>query len=457
MMRTMSLSELELPLQAVLAGEDRMFSEVSTDSRSIHPGALFVALRGEKFDGHDYLPQVEEAGASAAIVSELGDIDLPQLRVADTQRALGLLGAFNRAQYMAPLIAITGSSGKTTVKNMVHAALSQRGQALATEGNFNNEIGVPLTLLRLAPDTEFAVVEMGAAKGGDITWLCEIGRPTVALLLNAMPAHLEGFGSVEDVAAAKGEIFDGLGASDCAVINADQPWAAQWRKRAGQARVLDFGLENPAAISASAINVRGVEGVSFTASTPDGEIAIRLRLPGQHNVANALAAIAVGLACGLSLAEIRDGLESMTPVSGRLCAQQSASGATVIDDCYNANPGSVRAAIDTLAACSGRRILVLGAMRELGEDSESLHRETGAYARDAGLDGFWGVGEELRESVESFGDNGVFCPHREAAIDVIRGQFSAGDTVLVKGSRSAGMEVILQALLDDASRETVTC
>jgi UDP-N-acetylmuramoyl-tripeptide--D-alanyl-D-alanine ligase len=446
-MRPLTLSELVSPLSAELLGSDRDIQGVSTDSRTLRNGDLFVALSGENFDGHDYLSQVAAMGAAAVVVSRAVDSCLPQLQVADTQRALGQLGAYNRQLYHAPLVAITGSSGKTTVKNMVQAVLSRRGETLATQGNYNNEIGVPLTLLRLAPATEYAVVEMGAARSGDIAWLCELGRPTVALLLNAMPAHLQGFGSVEAVAAAKGEIFDGLGQGDVAVINADQPWAGQWRKRAGAARVLDFGLDKPAAITATAIQSRGVEGVGFIASTPAGDLPVRLALPGLHNVANALAAIAVGLACELSLAEIRDGLETVQPVAGRLLTTRSPAGAMVIDDCYNANPGSLRAAIDMLADCAGRRTLVLGAMRELGENSAVLHREAGAYAAAAGIEQFWGVGEELQVSVDAFGAGARFFADRAAALACIEGAFDSADTVLVKGSRSAGMEQLLQALL----------
>ena len=449
MMRPMSLAELQAPLAAQLHGADREILGVSTDSRSLQEGDLFVALNGENFDGHDYVAGLEDSGAAAVLVSSPVAGSLPQLRVADTQQALGLLGGYNRQLYKGPLVAITGSSGKTTVKNMVHAVLSRRGETLATEGNFNNEIGVPLTLLRLRPGVEFAVVEMGAARAGDIAWLCELGRPTVALLLNAMPAHLEGFGSVEGVAAAKGEIFDRLGEGDCAVINADQAWARQWRKRAGAATVLDFAVEQPAAITARDIQIKGTEGVGFTVSTPAGEVAIRLALPGVHNVANALAAVAVGLACNLSLTEIRDGLESLQPVDGRLRALRSPSGFTVIDDCYNANPGSVRAAIDLLATCPGRRTLVLGAMRELGADSAALHREMGAQARAAGIDRLWGVGPELEVCVDAFGEGGSFFPDRYAALSSLQEQFEPGDAVLVKGSRSAGMELILQALLAD--------
>lgn len=446
-MRPMTLSELQSPLAAQLLGSDREILGVSTDSRNLRDGDLFVALAGENFDGHDYVSEVAAAGAVAAIVSAPVANSLPQLHVADTQQALGRLGGYNRQLYSGPLVAITGSSGKTTVKNMLQAVLSRRGETLATAGNFNNEIGVPLTLLRLQPTVEYAVVEMGAARPGDIAWLCELGKPTVALLLNAMPAHLQGFGSVDAVAAAKGEIFDGLGKQDFAIINADQSWARQWRKRAGEATVLDFGLEKPAAIGASGIFCRGVDGVSFTASTPAGDIAIRLALPGIHNVANALAAIAVGLACELPLTEIRDGLESVQPMAGRLNSSLSPGGAVVIDDCYNANPGSVHAAIDMLSGCAGRRTLMLGAMRELGASSEALHRQAGEYAREAGIDQLWGVGPELQASVEAFGDGGRFFVDRAAALACLKGEFSSADTVLVKGSRSAGMEQVLQALL----------
>ena len=453
MMRPLALSELRLPLEGQLHGADRDILRVSTDSRTLRDGDLFVALRGEHFDGQQYVSQAHSVGATAALVREIVASSLPQLQVADTQRALGLLGAYNRQQYTGPLVGITGSSGKTTVKNMVHAVLSRRGETLATEGNFNNEIGVPLTLLRLRPGVEFAVVEMGAAKSGDIAWLCELACPTVALLLNAMPAHLEGFGSVEGVAAAKGEIFDRLMKTDVAVINADQPWARQWRKRASVATVMDFGLEQPASISARNIQGMGVRGVSFTASTPVGDMSIRLKLPGIHNVANALAAVAAGLACELSLMDIRDGLESLQPSDGRLRSTSSPLGATIIDDCYNANPGSVRAAIDLLAACSGRRTLLLGAMRELGHGSSDLHRKAGEYARAAGIDQLWGVGPELDTCVDAFGAGGRHFEDRAAALVGIEAQFGEDDIVLVKGSRSTGMEQLLQALLSNTKAQ----
>ena len=453
-MRPLSLSELQQPLDGQLVGDDVRFSDVFTDSRLPLQGGLFVALQGEHFDGNDYVAAVAGKGAAAALVTRASQSALPQLCVADTQLALGLLGAFNRDLYTGPLIAITGSSGKTTAKNLINGVLSQRGKTLATAGNFNNEIGVPLTLLRLGQEHDFAVVEMGAARQGDIAFLCGLGKPSIAVLLNAMPAHLEGFGSLEGVARTKGEIFDGLGEGDVAVVNADQSWADDWRARAGKATILDFSVSSEAAIVATQIKSRGVAGTSFVAVTPAGDAEVSLQLPGEHNVANALAAIAVGLACELSLDEIVAGLESVAPMAGRLSVQVAASGALVIDDCYNANPGSARAAIDTLAASEGRGTLVMGAMRELGETSEELHRQLGLHAREAGIEHFWGVGAELKVAVAAFGEAGRWFADCEQAVAAAPSAFSQGDTVLIKGSRGARMERVLHALIPgEAGRE----
>ncbi len=449
MMCRWPLSELQTPLQAHLLGPDRMVAGVSIDSRSVRAGELFVALQGEHFDGHAYLAQAEHAGAVAALVSTQCNSALPLLKVNDTQKALGLLGAYNRHFFTGVLVAITGSSGKTTVKNMVHAVLSQKACTLATKGNFNNEIGVPLTLLELAPEHAFAVVEMGAAREGDIHALVELGRPSVAVLLNAMPAHLASFGSVQEVARAKGEIFDGLVAGDVAVFNADQPWAKQWRIRAGDARVLDFSLSRSAAVCASAISINGMLGSDFVASTPSGDFRVSLQLPGRHNVANALAAIAVGIACDIPVSDIQRGLHCVTPVTGRLAVTPALGGATLIDDCYNAQPGSVKAAVDLLALADGTRTLVLGAMKELGPQSDALHVEVAEYAKAAGLDQLWGVGEELRSATRAFGDGGRFFPDKHSAIECLAGAFGRGDTVLVKGSRSAGMESVVAAIASD--------
>jgi len=447
MMRAWTLSELQAPLDAQLLGVDATVVGVSTDSRSIAAGELFVALQGENFDGHKYLEGVRQAGAAGVLVSVNCASTLPQLKVHDTQRALGLLGAYNREDFSGKLVAITGSGGKTTAKNLVAAVLAKKGCTLATQGNFNNEIGVPLTLLKLAPEHQFAVVEMGAARAGDIEWLVTLGRPSIAVLLNAMPAHLESFGSVEYIAQAKAEIFDQLQAGDTAIFNADQVFASQWRERAGEATILDFGVSQPsAAVRAINIQTRSFSGVSFTAVTPEGEIKVDLQLSGTHNVSNALAAIAVGLACDVSLYDIQAGLASVSAVPGRLAVVETSSGATLIDDCYNAQPGSVKAAIDLLAESKGRRTLVLGAMKELGPDSESLHIEVAEYARASGVEQMWGVGEELRSAIPAFGDGGRYFSSRENAIESVSGAFSEEDTVLVKGSRSAGMELVLVAI-----------
>ena len=444
MMRAFRLSELVGPLQARLQGEDCAVGGVTTDSRHVAQGELFVALQGERFDGHDFLAGVAAAGASAAVVSRDVDAPLARLLVADTQRALGQLGAYNRSLFQAPLVAITGSAGKTTAKNLIDAVLSRRGAVLATAGNQNNEVGVPLTLLRLAPEHAFAVVEMGACRAGDVAWLCGLARPDIAVLLNAMPAHLEGFGSLEGVAAAKGEIYEGLVGVGIAIVNADQPWAARWRSRAAGATVLDYGLDQAAAISAHSIQLRGAAGTTFVASTPSGEAPVRLQLPGRHNVSNALAAIAVGLACELSLADITAGLASVVPTAGRGARVAGLAGSVLIDDTYNANPGSVRAAIDLLAGCSGRRTLVLGAMLELGAGSEQMHRELGVYARERGIQRFVGVGSALQGAVQAFG--GDWYADCDGAADALRGELDAEDTVLIKGSRGAAMERLLAAL-----------
>lgn len=447
MMRAWALSELEAPLGAQLLGVDATVVGVSTDSRSIAVGELFVALQGEHFDGHKYLEHVKQAGAAGALVSVNSTPALPLLKVEDTQRALGLLGAYNREEFSGKVVAITGSGGKTTAKNLVAAVLAKKGHTLATEGNFNNEIGVPLTLLKLAPEHQFAVVEMGAARAGDIEWLVTLGRPSVAVLLNAMPAHLESFGSVEKVAQAKAEIFDQLKVGDTAIFNADQVFAPQWRERAGKAVILDFGIsQESAAVRAVNIQTRGFSGVSFTAVTPKGEIAVDLQLPGAHNVSNALAAIAVGLACEVPLSDIETGLASVSAVSGRLALVETSSGATLVDDCYNAQPGSVKAAIDLLANSKGRRTLVLGAMKELGPNSELLHIEVAEYARASGIEQMWGVGTELQSAIQAFGGGGRYFSSRERAIGHVSDAFDKEDTVLVKGSRSAGMELVLAAI-----------
>ncbi|MFV0477217.1 MAG: UDP-N-acetylmuramoyl-tripeptide--D-alanyl-D-alanine ligase [Parahaliea sp.] len=449
MMRDFRLSELAPALRARQVGKDVIIAGVSTDSRQHLSGGLFVALEGEHFDGHNYVNAAVDAGAVAALVRRQIDCVLPQLVVENTQQALGRLGAFNRRDFSGRIVAITGSNGKTTAKNLISAVLSCKGKTLATAGNFNNEIGLPLTLLRLQKGHQFAVLEMGAARAGDIAWLSSLARPDVAVLLNAMPAHLQGFGSVSEVASAKAEIYDSLGEGGIAIINADQTFARHWRSRARKAVVLDYGIEQPAAIRATHISIRGSAGMSFVASTPAGDIPVALKLPGLHNISNALAAIAVGIACDVSLADISAALASVDPEPGRLSVSCGVGGCQLIDDCYNANPGSVRAAIDLLVKCEGQRTLILGAMRELGPDTQTLHAEIGVYAREQGVHRLWGVGPELAVAVDRFGDGGRYFEDREAATAALPGEFGPEDTVLIKGSRGAAMEQVLQALTSE--------
>lgn len=450
MIRDFRLSELVEPLDAVLHGDDLSVSAITTDSRQISGGELFVALTGEYFDGHDFLGTAREQGAAATVVSTETDSKLPRLQVQNTLYALGKLGAYNRQLFAGKVLAVTGSAGKTTVKNLLAAVLEQAGVTHATQGNFNNEIGVPLTLLGISATDQYAVVEMGAARAGDIAYLCSLARPDVALLLNAMPAHLVGFGSVDGVAQAKGEIVADLGEQGCAVINADSPYADAWRERAGRAQVVTFGRLNVADVYASEVEEQDVSGSSFMLHTPQGQGLVQLNLNGLHNVDNALAAAAAAFACGVELEKIRVGLSSVKPHSGRLVPVKTASGVCVIDDSYNANPGSVCAAIDLLARVQGRRWLMLGAMAELGDESDQLHVQVGEHAANRGIDEFWAVGDIARPAVQAFGASGRCFDALDEMLAVLRHEsLGAGDTVLVKGSRSAGMERAVAALTNE--------
>ena len=444
-MRRFALSELSRPLEGRLLDGDASFGAVCTDSRALQPGDLFVALRGERFDGHRFLGDACSAGAAAAVVAQDIPEPLPTLKVSDTREALGRLAALNRSHFEGALVGITGSCGKTSVKNMLAAILGELGSTHATAGNYNNEVGMPLTLLQLEPRHRYAVIEMAAARQGDIRYLCDIARPDVSVLLNALPAHLEGFGSVDAVARAKGEIFQGLDPDATAVINGDSDHAPLWREMAAGSRRIEFGLAKTAAVSAGDIACDG-PGCRFTLLTPAGETLVELALPGRHQVMNALAAAAAAVAIDASPDAIAAGLAKVRATEGRLVHRELAGGVTLIDDSYNANPGSVKAAIDLLAGLSGRRWLVLGAMSELGADSESLHGEVGRYAREAGIDRCWVTGGDTPATASAFGEGGRHFDSRESLLDALRGDMAAGDTVLVKGSRSASMDWLVTTL-----------
>ncbi|WP_263260463.1 UDP-N-acetylmuramoyl-tripeptide--D-alanyl-D-alanine ligase [Pseudomonas sp. RIT-PI-S] len=449
MLEPMVLSRLALPLNGRLIGDDCSVDGVSIDSRAITPGQLFIALAGPRFDGHDYLADVAAKGAVAALVErEVADVDLPQLLVADCRVALGQLGALNRAAFAGPVAAITGSSGKTTVKEMLAAILRVRGPALATRGNLNNDLGAPLTLLELGTEHWAAVIELGASRIGEIAYTVGLTRPQVALINNAGTAHVGEFGGPEKIVEAKGEILEGLDDTGVAVLNLDDVAYPIWKARAGGRSVLTFSLANPdASFHAGPVisDARGCPG--FELRCNDGVESIQLNLLGQHNVLNALAAAAAARAMGATLPEIARGLNSVQPVKGRTVAQVTATGTRVIDDTYNANPSSVAAAVDILAGFSGRTVLVLGDIGELGDWAIEGHRQVGAYAQGK-VDALYAVGPLMANAVQAFGDNARHFDTQADLIQALAVEQVADTTILIKGSRSAAMEHVVAALCE---------
>ena len=436
------------------------FDSVGTDSRSIEPGQLFVALRGERFDGHDFVHHAIQQGAAAAMVdqqwfeqSSLAN-PAPLLVVADTRLALGALAAHWRANFQIPVIGVTGSNGKTTVKEMCASIL--RAQAsldgfeparavLATAGNLNNDLGLPLTLLGLREDHRFAVVEMGMNRPGEIEYLSCIARPTVALVTNAHRAHLEGMGGVAEVAREKGAIYGGLQADGIAVVNADDDFGETWCEMNAQRSCTRFGLDNDADVCASYI-LKG-QTTEVAVQTPAGRIDIELLVPGRHNVLNALAATAATLGAGASIEAVARGVESYAGTRGRLERKAGINGAVIIDDSYNANPDSVRAGVDVLAATPGRTILVLGDMGEVGEAGAQLHDEVGGYAKSQGVDALFGLGEMSGVATRNFGDGGRHFSRIEELVAALRKTLDGETVVLVKGSRFMRMERVVDELL----------
>jgi UDP-N-acetylmuramoyl-tripeptide--D-alanyl-D-alanine ligase len=448
MLKALRLSEISAPLDARLIGEDCAFDAVSTDSRAIKPGELFIALSGPNFDGHTYLADVAAKGAVAALVErEVAGVALPQLVVADTRLALGRLGALNRQAYGAPLVAITGSSGKTTVKEMLASILRAglRGLVLATRGNLNNELGVPLTLLELAPGHVAAVIELGANHVGEIAYTVGLTRPHVAIITNAGSAHVGEFGGPEKIVLAKGEILEGLSDSGVAVLNLDDQAFATWQQRAKGRAVTSFSLSNPAADFYASDLQRDARGCSaFTLHCCQGQAVVQLNLLGEHNVANALAAAAAAAALSVPLVDIKAGLEGLQPVKGRAVAQLAPNGMRVIDDSYNANPASMCAAVDILAGFAGRTVLVLGDMGELGEWAEQGHRDVGRHAAGK-VSALYAVGPLMACAVSEFGTQGRHFADQASLIAALAGE-SGDTTILIKGSRSAAMENVVAAL-----------
>jgi UDP-N-acetylmuramoyl-tripeptide--D-alanyl-D-alanine ligase len=438
---------------AQLRGADVVVQRVHTDSRSLQAGDLFVALRGERFDGHAYISQAREAGAVAVLCEMAGEpaaarAGLPALVVPDTRQALGALAAGWRAQFELPLIAVTGSNGKTTVTQMIAAILRAAApdHCLATEGNLNNDIGVPLALLRLRAHHRLAVVELGMNHPGEIAALAAIARPTVALVNNAQREHQEFMHSVQAVALENASVLQALPATGVAVFPADDEYTPLWRELGGTRRQSCFALQG-AEVSA-AVLVWHAAAWQFTLHTPAGTAPVRLHIAGRHNVKNALAAAACALAAGVPLTAVAQGLQAFEPVKGRSRALTLSGGSrTLVDDTYNANPDSVLAAIDVLAELPAPRLLVLGDMGEVGQQGQAFHAEVGACAARRGVQQLWTLGALSVHAQQAFGTGQHFADMAGLLAAVQAGAHSF-ESILVKGSRFMKMEQVVQALLD---------
>ncbi|MGB1263256.1 MAG: UDP-N-acetylmuramoyl-tripeptide--D-alanyl-D-alanine ligase [Cognaticolwellia sp.] len=460
-MITLSLSELALAIDGHLIGKDVSINAISTDSRALNNGDVFLALKGPNFDGHKFLSQANDLGCSAVIVQQVdNEVDIAQILVADTHKALGDIAAYVKAKVAPKTVAITGSSGKTTVKEMVAAILSRLGNVLATQGNFNNDIGVPLTLLRLEPKHDFAVVELGANHIGEIAYTSALVKPDVAIINNIAAAHLEGFGDLAGVARAKGEIFSGLNAGGIAIFNQDSRWADKWQWRLSDKTVRRFSCQGSADCYSEQETLDENGNASFTLHTPQGSTTIELTVPGHHNVCNAVAAAAIALEFGASLADIRLGLAEMAAVKGRLNLHQLGKNTKLIDDTYNANVESINAASDLLASYPGRRILILGDMGELGSDARRYHQEVGAHAKSKNINDLLTLGVLSQNTSDAFYQGsdiqGQHFSSKEKLLSRLQAMLQGEDqqvTILVKGSRSAHMEYVVADIIQWHNRQ----
>ena len=460
-----------------LKGADGAYTSVSSDTRTLGQGALFVALRGPNFNGNEFVSAAQAAGAAGALVDSEQSVALPQIIVADTQVALERAGNGWREQFSIPLVGVAGSNGKTTAKEMTASILGQLGSCLATRGNLNNHIGVPLTLLRIDATHRFAVVEMGANRGGEVAALVRIARPTVGMITNAGAEHLEGFGSIEGVARAEGEMVEGLAQSATAVINADDEFADLWRTLT-KARVVTFGVNAAADFKATDVRTTiGPEGflTHFTLVCPLGNAVVALHMGGRHNVANALAAAAAAAAAGAELEHIVAGLGAVRAVAGRLQFKKALGGAWIIDDSYNANPSSMRAGIEVLAELEGTKWLVIGDMAELGEFAPAAHTEIGEFARAQGVERLFAMGGLAKLAVDSFGAGGQWSADAQAlGAALVKALASAptpgepaggaagsagsgggsGVRLLIKGSRVNRLERVVDTLVHGSTKQT---
>jgi UDP-N-acetylmuramoyl-tripeptide--D-alanyl-D-alanine ligase len=444
-MLSLSLRAISVWVRGALQGADAQVRGVSTDTRSLQAGDLFVALQGDTHDGHDHVAEAEARGAVGVIVARRVDTALPQIVVADTLHALGDLASAVRAQRDVSVIGITGSNGKTTVKTLAAGIFAHAGATHSNPGSFNNEIGLPLTLLAMPEETEYAILEMGAGKPGDIAYLAAIARPRIALVNNIGPAHLERMHTLEGIAETKGAMYQALPPDGIAVINADDAFANYFAGLAGARRILKFGLAPAADVSAANVQLHATAS-DFELHTPAGHASVHLPLPGRHNVANALAAAALAHAAGLALDDIVAGLQGAKAVTGRLLRFDAPAGWVLLDDSYNANPGSALAAVATLALQPGERWLVLGDMAELGTDSVALHAGIGDAAREQGIDRVYVVGAKAADAARAFGEQAQVFADQPALIEALQRDLHPGVTLLVKGSHSSHMENVAAAL-----------
>lgn len=438
-MMTVELQTLADRTGGQLIGQSVPLKGLAIDSRAAKKGDLFAAIRGTRVDGHEFAADAISAGAAALLTEQRLEGLAPQLVVSDVTRASGAFALLKRRLFAGPVIAITGSAGKTTTKNLVSAAMSVAGSVHATQGNQNNELGVPLTLTALGPEHQFAVIEMGAGQPGDIAHLCNMAEPDVAICLNASAAHLAHFDSVDAIARTKGEILQGLGGAGLAVINADQPWLSQWIRQAGSARCVSFGFSAQADYRAVHVQHRGLAGTQFELETNGLRLPVRLNLPGKQHVSNALAALAVAIELGVSPEAAIAALLKVQSGAGRGEVLKGRWGGRIIDDTYNANPAAVKAAIDVLAEEPGHRVLILGAMLELGGTSEILHEEVGRYARSAGIDQLIAVGQHAKPAARGFGNGAVYFADQPS----LKSGFPSlpdNHVVWVKASRGAALE-----------------
>ncbi len=448
----MRLGEAAVMLGVPFASTDVEVLRVSTDSRTMQPGDLFIALRGEKFDGGRFAAQALQQGAAGVVLDHAQAPEIATaIRVDDTRLALGRLAAAWRQRFAMPVVAITGSNGKTTVKEMLAAILrvecGSDAAVLHTEGNLNNDIGLPLMLLRLRKAHRYAVLEMGMNHAGEIDYLTHLASPDVAVINNALSAHIGFLGSIENIARAKGEIFHGLSDAGIAVINADDPHAGLWREANARRRIIDFGLHHPAAVRGH-YQPAGFGSV-LTLMLSNATLDVALQVPGEHNAMNALAAAAAAFALNASHRSIAVGLSGFGGIKGRLQRKPALHGSTFIDDTYNANPDSVKAALAVLAQQAGRKVLVLGDMGELGDDAVAMHAQIGLAARAAGVDRLLALGELTRESVDTFGAGAMYFDRIQALLAELKNALTPDTTVLVKGSRFMQMERVVDTFTKD--------